>query len=161
MTQEPGSGLTEKIIGIAIDVHRKLGPGLLESVYNQCLSHALKKNGLSIQREVPLPLIFDGLRLDKGYTADIIVEDTVLLELKSVEHILPLHEAQTRTYLKLSQCRLALLMNFNSVMLKDGISRFALTRPTPTRPAPPTAPGGRRTTPTPPEAARPAAATAA
>nr|WP_294521338.1 GxxExxY protein [uncultured Rhodopila sp.] len=159
MIQEPGSDLTEKIIGIAINVHRKLGPGLLESVYNQCLSHALRKNGLSIQREVPLPLIFDGLRLDKGYMADIIVEDTVLLELKAVEHILPLHEAQTRTYLKLSRCRLALLLNFNSLMLKDGISRFALT--TPRHAAQPPVPGGPRTTPTPPEAAKPAAATAA
>jgi GxxExxY protein len=89
MTQEPGPILTEKIIGIAINVHRKLGPGLLESVYNQCLSHALQQSGFSIQREVPLPLIFEGLHLDRGYQADIIVENSVLLELKSVERILP------------------------------------------------------------------------
>jgi GxxExxY protein len=77
MIQEPGPNLTEKIIGIAIYVHRKLGPGLLESVYNQCLSHALMQNGLGIEREVPLPLICDGFRFDKGYQADIIVENTV------------------------------------------------------------------------------------
>jgi GxxExxY protein len=124
MTQEPGPVLTQTIIGIAIYVHRKLGPGLLESVYNQCLSHALEQNGLGIQREVPLPLIFDGLRLDKGYLADLIVEGTALLEIKSIERILPVHEAQTRTYLRLSRCRVGLLMNFNSVMLKDGIRRF-------------------------------------
>ena len=124
MTQEPGPGLTQKIIGIAISVHRKLGPGLLESVYNQCLCWALQQNGLSIEREVPLPLVFEGLRLDRGYQADIIVEQTVLLELKSVERILPIHEAQARTYLKLSGCRIGLLMNFNSVMLKDGLRRF-------------------------------------
>ena len=124
MTQEPGPVLTQTIIAIAIYVHRKLGPGLLESVYNQCLSHALEQNGLGIQREVPLPLIFDGLRLDKGYLADLIVEGTALLEIKSIERILPVHEAQTRTYLRLSRCRVGLLMNFNSVMLKDGIRRF-------------------------------------
>jgi GxxExxY protein len=124
MTQEPGPVLTQKIIGIAISVHRKLGPGLLESVYNQCLCWALQQNDLNIEREVPLPLVFEGLRLDRGYQADIIVEHTVLLELKSVERILPIHEAQTRTYLKLSGCRIGLLMNFNSVMLKDGLRRF-------------------------------------
>jgi GxxExxY protein len=124
MTQEPGPVLTQTIIGIAISVHRKLGPGLLESVYNQCLCWALHQNGLSIEREVSLPLEFEGLRLDRGYQADIIVEQTVLLELKSVERILPIHEAQTRTYLKLSGCQIGLLMNFNSVMLKDGLRRF-------------------------------------
>ena len=124
MNDEPGSILTETIIGIAISVHRKLGPGLLESVYNRCLSHALQQHGLGIQREVPLPLLFDGFRLDKVYQADIIVENTVLLELKATEAILPLHEAQTRTYLKLSPCRIGLLMNFNSLLLKDGLRRF-------------------------------------
>jgi GxxExxY protein len=124
MNQEPGSILTEKIIGIAINVHRKLGPGLLESVYSQCLSHSLEQNGLRADRQVPLPLIFDGLRLDKAYQADIIVENTVLLELKSVERILPIHEFQRRTYLRLSPCRIGLLINFNSVMLKDGLRRF-------------------------------------
>jgi GxxExxY protein len=124
MTQEPGPVLTEKIIGIAINVHRKLGPGLLESVYQQCLCWSLQQNGCMIEREVPLPLEFEGLHLDRAYQADIIVEQNVLLELKSVERILPIHEAQTRTYLRLSGCGIGLLMNFNSVLLKDGLRRF-------------------------------------
>ena len=124
MAQEPGSSLTEKIIGLAIKVHRKLGPGLLESVYNQCLCWEFQQHGLQAEREVPLPLVYEGHRLDKGFVADIIVERTVLLELKTVEHILPIHEAQTRTYLRLSACQIGLLMNFNSVLLKDGLRRF-------------------------------------
>ena len=102
MAQEPSPALTEKIIGLGIKVHRALGAGLLESVYNQCLCWELQHNGL----------------------ADIVVENSVLLEIKAVDHILPVHEAQTRTYLKLSSCRLALLLNFNTPMLKDGIRRF-------------------------------------
>jgi GxxExxY protein len=124
MTPEPGPVLTQKIIGIAISVHRKLGPGLLESVYHQCLCPALQQNGLSIEREVPLPPEFEGRRPDRGYQADIIVEQTVPLELKSVERILPIHEAQARTNLKLSARGIGLLMNFNGVMLKDGLRRF-------------------------------------
>jgi GxxExxY protein len=124
MTHEPGSALTERIIGLAIKVHRKLGPGLLESVYSQCLCWKLEQSGLRIERELPLPLVYDGHRLDKGFQADIVVERTVLLELKTVEHVLPLHEAQTRTSLRLSNCQIGLLINFNSVMLKDGIRRF-------------------------------------
>jgi GxxExxY protein len=124
MTHEPGSALTERIIGLAIKVHRKLGPGLLESVYSQCLCWELEQSGLRIERELPLPLVYDGHRLDKGFQADIVVERTVLLELKTVEHVLPLHEAQTRTYLRLSNCQIGLLINSNSVMLKDGIRRF-------------------------------------
>jgi GxxExxY protein len=124
MAHEPGSHLTQQIIGLAIEVHRALGPGLLESVYNQCLSWALHQHGLEVQREVPLPLIYNGHRLEKGFTADIIVNHTVLLELKAADCILPLHEAQTRTYLRLSNCQIALLMNFNVLMLKDGLRRF-------------------------------------
>jgi GxxExxY protein len=124
MHQEPGPQLTERIIGLAIKVHRKLGPGLLESVYSQCLCWELHHHGLQVEREVPLPLVYETLRIDKGYQADIIVNQTVLLELKSVEHSLPIHEAQTRTYLKLSGCQIGLLMNFNTPMLKDGIRRF-------------------------------------
>ncbi len=130
----------------------------------KCRDYEIAENvflRLHPSREDPLPLFFDGVRLDKSYLADVIVEAAVLLELKTIEHILPLHEAQTRTYLKLSRCRLALLKKFNSEMLKDGISRFALTRPTPRHAAPPPAPGGPRTTPTPPEAPEPAATTAA
>jgi GxxExxY protein len=124
MTKEPSSSLSETIIGLAIKVHRKLGPGLLESVYNQCLSWELRQHGLQTERQVTLPLVYEGQRLAKAFQADIIVERTILLELKTVEHILPLHEAQTRTYPRLSNCQLALLINFNGVLLKDGIRRF-------------------------------------
>jgi GxxExxY protein len=124
MRQEPGSHLTEQIIGLAIKVHRALGPGLLESVYSQCLAWELQQHGLPAEREVPLPLVYQGHRLDKSFLADMIIERTVLIEFKTVEHILPLHEAQTRTYLRLSNCQIALLMNFNTPMLKDGLRRF-------------------------------------
>ena len=124
MAQAPSPALTEKIIGLGIKVHRTLGPGLLESVYNQCLCWELYDNGLTYQREVPFPVIYQGVRLDKGFVADIVVANSVLLEIKAVERVLPVHEAQTRTYLKLSGCRLALLMNFHAPMLKDGIRRF-------------------------------------
>jgi GxxExxY protein len=124
MPPEPGSALTEKIIGLAIKVHRSLGPGLMESVYNHCLSWELQQQGLRIEREVALPLVYNNQRLEKAFQAGIIVERTVLLELKTVEHILPLHEAQTRTYLRLSNCQIGLLLNFNTVLLKDGIRRF-------------------------------------
>jgi GxxExxY protein len=121
---EPGPRLTERIIGLAMKMHTKLGPGLLESVYHQWLCWELHHNGLAFEREVPLPIVYEDMRIDKGYRADIIVDRTVLLELKSVERILPVHEAQTLTYLKLSNCKLALLMNFNNVWLKDGLHRF-------------------------------------
>jgi GxxExxY protein len=124
MTPEPGPALTEKIIGLAIKVHRGLGPGLMESVHNHCLCWELQQQGLRIEREVALPLVYNNQRLEKAFQADIIVERTVLLELKTVEHILPLHEAQTRTYLRLSNCQIGLLLNFNTVPLKDGIRRF-------------------------------------
>jgi GxxExxY protein len=107
MTKEPSSSLSETIIGLAIKVHRKLGPGLLKSVYNQCLFWELQQHGLQTERQVTLPLVYEGQRLAKAFQADIIVERTILLELKTVEHILPLHEAQTRTYLRLSDCQLA------------------------------------------------------
>ncbi len=121
---EPGPVLTERIIGLAIKMHRKLGPGLLESVYHQCLCWELEHDGLPFEREVPLPIVYEDMRIDKGYRADIVVAQTVLLELKSVEHILPFHHAQTLTYLKLSNCAVGLLMNFNNVLLKDGLHRF-------------------------------------
>ena len=121
---EPGPVLTERIISLAIKTHRKLGPGLLESVYAQCLCWELHNDGLQFAKEVPLPLIYEDMHIDKGYRADIIVAETVLLELKSVEHVLPVHEAQTLTYLRLSGCTTALLMNFNTVLLKQGLRRF-------------------------------------
>jgi GxxExxY protein len=121
---EPGAALTDRIIGLAIKVHRTLGPGLMESVYSHCLCWELQHDDLEFQREVPLTVIYEGTRLNCGYFADIIVARTALLELKSVERVLPVHAAQTLTYLRLSGCRVGLLLNFNCVMLKDGLRRF-------------------------------------
>ncbi len=118
------SQLTGRIIEAAISIHRKLGPGLLESVYQTCLCWQLRHNGLRFREQVPLPVVFEDIRLSCGYFADIIVEDRVIVELKSVERILPVHEAQTLTYLRLSGCEVGLLMNFNTVILKHGLRRF-------------------------------------
>ncbi|MEA2726989.1 MAG: hypothetical protein QOF70_1464 [Acetobacteraceae bacterium] len=123
-TPEPGPLLTDRIIRLAIKVHRTLGPGLLEAVYNQCLCYELHQDGLAFEREVPLPIIYETMRIEKGYRADIIIAQTVLLELKCVDHILPVHKAQTLTYLRLSNCPIALLMNFNTVLLRDGLHRL-------------------------------------
>jgi GxxExxY protein len=117
-------GLTDRIIRLGIKIHRKLGPGLLESVYQECLCWELRHDNLAFQRQVPLPVIYEDVHLACGYFADIIVDQQVIIELKSVERILPVHEAQTLTYLRLSGCKLGLLMNFNAVMLKDGLRRF-------------------------------------
>ena len=116
--------LTNRIIGLAIKVHRKLGPGLLESIYEECLCWELAHDGMVFKRQVPLSVIYEDMHLNGAYYADIIAERSVLVELKSVEHLLPVHEAQTLTYLRLSGCEVALLMNFNSVMLKNGLRRF-------------------------------------
>lgn len=121
---EPGPALTSRIIGHAIKVHRKPGPGLLEAAYSHCLCWELEHAGFTFEREVPLALVYEDLRLNKAYFADIIVERSVLLDLKSVERILPIHALQTRTYLRLSGCKVALLMNFNTAPLKDDLHRF-------------------------------------
>jgi GxxExxY protein len=118
--------LTRRIIGLAMRVHTRLGPGLLESAYERCLCHEFDRNELPYARQVDLPLIYDGDRVGCGYRADIIIRDEVLVEIKSVEHILPVHEAQLLTYLRFSGCAVGLLLNFNSVSLKDGIRRRAL-----------------------------------
>ena len=115
--------LTEKIIGCAIKVHRVLGPGLLESAYEVCLAHEVRKAGLQIERQVSLPVVYDGIKLDAGYILDIVVEDAIILELKAVETLLPIHEAQLLTYLKLTGKKLGLLINFNVALLKNGIKR--------------------------------------
>lgn len=120
----PASVTTEQIIGLAIKVHRRLGPGLLEAVYNHCLCWELQHAGMAFAREVPLPVIYEDIHLNQAYFADIIVAQTVLLELKAVEQILSVHEAQTRTYLRLSGCHTALLMNFNTTLLKQGLRRY-------------------------------------
>ena len=118
--------LTEQIIGAAIEVHKQLGPGLLESAYEQCLCHELHLRGIQFQRQVPLPVAYKGLKLDCGYHLDLVVEDAVILELKAVEKILPVHEAQLLTYLKLTGKKIGLIINFNVDMLTRGIVRKVL-----------------------------------
>jgi GxxExxY protein len=117
---------TSPIIGAAIDVHRQLGPGLLESAYEECLCHELHLRGLGFERQVALPVCYKGLKLDCGYMLDMIVGTEVILELKSVEKLLPVHEAQLLTYLKLSGKHVGLLINFNVPMLTQGIIRRVL-----------------------------------
>jgi GxxExxY protein len=116
--------LTEAIIGASIEVHRALGPGLLESAYLACLIFELGQQGLSYRKEVALPVDYKGVRLDCGYRIDLIVEDTVIVELKAVEILLPVHQAQVITYLKLTGKAVGLLINFNVPLLKDGIRRL-------------------------------------
>ena len=116
--------LTEKIIGAAIEVHRVLGPGLLESAYEECLCHELRLRGLKFQRQVALPVNYKAINLDCGYRVDILVEGAVVLELKCVEHILRVHEAQLLTYLKLLDQRVGLILNFHvSTLTRGGIVR--------------------------------------
>ena len=113
-----GSELSETVIGLAIEVHRQLGPGLLGSVYEQCLCFELGQAALAYQRQVALPVVYKGVQLDCGYRMDVVVEHQLVVEVKAVERLLPVHEAQMVTYLRLSGFRIALLMNFNSVALK-------------------------------------------
>jgi len=117
---------TAAVIGAAIEVHRQLGPGLLESAYEQCLCHELHLRDLPFQCQVDLPVSYKGLKLDCGYKIDVIVNDEVIVELKAVERILPVHEAQLLTYLKLSGKKVGLLINFNSSLLTQGIIRRVL-----------------------------------
>ncbi len=116
--------MTERVIGLAIEVHRQLGPGLLESVYEACLCYELSQVGIHHDRQSHLPVSYKGQNLDEGFRVDILVEDRLVLELKTVERLLPVHEAQLLTYLRLSECRVGLLMNFNTAVLKDGIKRL-------------------------------------
>ena len=116
--------ITEKIIGAAITVHRALGPGLLESAYEACLAYELSKLGLRFEQQKALPVVYQEVRLDCGYRIDFLVEDEVVVELKSVEKSLPIHEAQLLSYLKLARKRVCLLINFNVRMLKNGIKRL-------------------------------------
>jgi GxxExxY protein len=117
---------TSPILGAAIEVHRHLGPGLLESAYEECLCHELHLRGLIFQRQVVLPVEYKGLKLDCGYKIDVLVEDEVILELKAVEKLLPIHQAQLLTYLKLAHKRVGLLVNFNVPLLTEGIIRRVL-----------------------------------
>ena len=116
--------LTEKVIGAAIEVHKALGPGLLESAYEECLCRELSLRNISFSRQKEIPLEYKGVKLDCGYRMDILVEGVLILELKSCETILPIHEAQLLTYLKLSNTKVGLIINFNVPVLKNGIKRM-------------------------------------
>ena len=116
--------LSEQIIAAAIEVHKELGPGLLESAYEECLCYELSQRGLAFQRQGPLPVAYKGVRLDCGYRLDIVVDEKIVLELKSVEAITGLHQAQLLTYLRISGKKVGLLINFNVPVLKDGIVRL-------------------------------------
>ena len=116
--------ISKIIINAAIEIHKTLGPGLLESVYESTLEYKLKNHGLKVKKQVALPVIFEEIKLDAGYRIDLLVENKVIIEIKSVETIMPVHKAQTLTYLKLSKLKLALLINFNVPLVKDGIKRF-------------------------------------
>jgi GxxExxY protein len=117
--------ITKKILDDAYKVHSALGPGLLESAYEACLVHELKKDFNEVRSQVGLPIIYDGLNIDVGYRLDIVVDNKVLIELKSVENVLNIHKAQILSYMKLSKIKVGLLINFNVVHLRDGIFRFA------------------------------------
>jgi len=117
--------LTEKIIGFAIDVHRALGPGLLESAYEECLCYELSHSQIVFTRQTPLPVTYKNVKLDCGYRMDILVDNSVILEVKTVERLIGIHEAQLLSYLKLSGIRVGLLLNFHVPVLKNGLKRIA------------------------------------
>ncbi len=115
--------IANQIIGCAIEVHKALGPGLLESAYQECLFYKLQQVGLTVEKEKAMPLVFEGIKLECGYRIDLLVESKVVIELKSVESLTDVHLAQTLTYMKLGNYKLGLLINFNVVLLKQGIKR--------------------------------------
>ena len=116
--------ITEKVIGASIEVHKGLGPGLLESAYERCLCYELSLAGLKFERQVPLPLVYKDVKLESGYIMDLVVEDLLVVELKAVERLMPIHEAQLLPYLKPADKRIGLLLNFHIPVLKDGIKRI-------------------------------------
>jgi GxxExxY protein len=118
--------ITEKIIGCAIEVHRFLGPGLLESAYEECLAFELQKAGLNIERQKAVPVVYKEIKLDCGYRIDILVENKIVIELKTLDEFNPVHEAQILTYIKFAQKSIGLLINFNVTLLKNGIRRYRL-----------------------------------
>ena len=118
------SELSRRIIGTAICVHRELGPGLLEAVYEECLCYELRSIGIPFARQKPIPVVYRGIKLDCGYRADIIVSSRIIVEIKAIASIAPIHEAVMLTYLRLSGCPIGLLLNFHSALLKDGVHRF-------------------------------------
>ena len=121
-----GSSSSERIIGLAIEVHRQLGPGLLESTYEECLCFELRQAGIPFAWQLPLAVVYKGARLECGYRVDIAVEEDIILEIKSIERFLAIHNAQMLTYLRLSGRKVGLLMNFNVTMIKHGLRRFVL-----------------------------------
>jgi GxxExxY protein len=125
MNMDEINKITEAIIGAAIEVHRALGPGLLESAYVTCLVYELRQRGYKVLQEVPLPLVYKEVKLDCGYRLDLLVNDAVIVEAKSVESLAAIHEAQLLSYLKLADCKVGLFINFNVKMLKHGIQRLA------------------------------------
>ncbi len=124
MTQKYLDGLTYQVIGAAIEVHKELGPGLLESVYEKCLVHLLKEKGLNVTFQQRVPVVFHGFYLECDLRYDLMIENQIIVEVKAVDALLPVHEAQLLTYLKLSNIRLGLLINFNTLHLKYGIKRI-------------------------------------
>ncbi len=123
-------GMTEneianKVIGLAIDIHKQLGPGLLESVYKECPYYKIVKSGMTVEKEKPMPLVFEEVKLDCGYRIDILVEGKLVIEIKSTDGLNDIHLTQTLTYLKLGKYKLGILINFNVIMLKDGLRRVA------------------------------------
>jgi GxxExxY protein len=129
VTAERLNQISEIIIGAAIRVHRALGPGLLESVYLACLVYELAAEGLKIETQRALPVVYRGVRLECGFRADVVVEGSVIVEVKSIERLAPVHEAQMITYLRLSGCPLGLVLNFNTKLMKDGINRVVNSFP--------------------------------
>jgi len=117
--------ITGVVVDCCVKIHKLLGPGLLESVYEEILSHDLKKKGMRCERQVGIPVLYDGLKIDLGFRADMIVEDLVIIELKSVETIIPVHKKQLLTYLKITGKKLGLLINFNEELIRNGITRIA------------------------------------
>ena len=118
--------ITEKIIGCAIEVHRHLGPGLLESAYEECLAYEIMNSGLYVERQKAVPVIYKEIKLDCGYRIDLLIEKTVIIELKSIEAFNPVHEAQILTYMKFANKSIGLLINFNVTLLKNGLKRYRI-----------------------------------
>jgi len=118
--------LTEQVIGLAIEVHRVIGPGMLESVYEGCLCHELEQAGIAFERQVGIPVTYKGIQFDEGFRADILVDHQVVVEIKEVAMLAPAHDAQVLTYLVMSGLRIGLLFNFHARLLKDGLRRFII-----------------------------------
>lgn len=118
--------ITKEIIGSAIEVHKYLGPGLLESAYENCLSYELEKKNFKIEKQKPIPIVYKDIKLDCGYRLDLVVNNLVIVEIKSIDVVAPVHEAQILTYMKFAKIKVGLLINFNVTILKNGLKRFIL-----------------------------------